>query len=378
MDSMDTRQAPGGADQPQRRRVRTWQPLLVVAVVGLVIGVTALLFSQRDGDEEQPAPSPTASSAPTQEPEEVSVEPPTVPYILDQRLYVDGVQVPGTWWYVESGGDTWLAQRSDGSWWWGAPGVDGGRIDARVDQPPVLSPDGAYVALIDLTERPMLTGFDTFPAGEGFGSAPVDLPSSEDGIPLRVRAVTDEGEVIVQGTRTSLMWLPLSQARPNVVDLDETAPDQVVLQGTAAGLVVVEGPDGSMDATSTEPRLADISPDGRLTTQGTLPTYDDLVVSPGGAWLLWSPPGTLGGEVTEVSTLRARPVAGGAEILLTAPQGWGFANGRWTWENDETMISVLLPTTGTKQTDARLVRCSVTLGACRAFDGAAASAANDG
>lgn len=90
-----------------------------------------------------------------------------------------------------------------------------------------------------------LTGFDTKPAGEGFGQAPIpDLPTS---IALRVAAVTDEGDVIVQGTRTRLMWRAQFGDQQTVVNLNVTAPGQVILQGTSAGLVVVNGETGATD-----------------------------------------------------------------------------------------------------------------------------------
>jgi hypothetical protein len=366
---------PSVVPAPHRLRPRAaglWQPLLVAAAVVLIVGVAALVLSRLGGDRPEPTPAPSPSGTPsagTVQDTTIPVTAPTVPYVLDQRLYVDGRQVPGAWSFVESRAGVWLAQQYDGSWWWGGPGVDTGRIDAQLDQPPAISPNGLYVAFVDLSSGgARLTGFDTRSAGEGFGQAPIDLPSTEGGVPIAVRAVTDDGDVIVQGTRTSLLWRALDQGRQTVVDLTETAPDQVVLEGTSAGLVVVDGADGAVDATSVEPYLAAISADGRLTGEDTLPTYDDLEISPGGTWLVRSPAGTLGGEVTSVATLHAQGLGDSDEVVLDAPKGWGFANGTWAWEDDETLVSVLLPGRGGDPA-ARLVRCSVTLGACRDFAG---------
>jgi hypothetical protein len=357
------------SDEPRPRPGRLWQPLLVAAVV-LIVGVVALVLSQQGASTPQPAPSPVRPS-PAQV-AKIAVTAPTVPYILDQRLYVGGSPVPGAWSVVQSREGVWLAQQSDGSWWSGGPGVDTGRIDAQLDQPPAISANGRYIAFVDLTGgHARLTGFDTSPAGEGFGQAPIDLPATEDGTPISVRAVTDEGDVIVQGTRTSLLWRALHPGQRSVVDLTETAADQVVLQGTSAGLVVVDGADGAVDATSTEPYLAALSPDGRLTAGDMLPTYDDLDISPAGTRLVRAPAGTLGGEVTSVPTLTAQAVGGRDEVTVAAPAGWGFANGTWAWEDDETVVAVLLPDAGAAGAEARLVRCGVTLGACRAFPGAA-------
>jgi hypothetical protein len=171
--------------------------------------------------------------------------------------------------------------------------------------------------------------------------------------------------VIVQGTRTSLMWRAMYQDQQTVVDLSESAPDQVVLQGTAAGLVVVDGADGAVDATGTEPYLASVSADGHLTGDTALPTYDDLDISPGGTWLVRSPAGTLGGEVASVATLTAQPVGKSEEVVLEGPDGWAFASGSWAWEDDETLVAVLVPADGAEGSEPRLARCSVGLAACR-------------
>lgn len=335
---------------------RIWPPLLVAAAaVALIVGGLALVVG-RPGT----TPPPTATPDVT-----ISAEAPTVPYIVDQRLYVDRRPVPGTWLTVESRRGTWLALDSEGSWWSGGPGRDPARIDAEIDQPPVLSPDGRYVALVDLSSGDaVLTGFGTGPAGEDLGAAPVDLPVTESGVPIRVRAVTDDGDVVVQGRRTSLLWRSQQDGGNSVIDLAETAPDQQVRAGTAAGLVVVDGVDS--DPQTIPAYLADVSADGKLTRTGTLPTYDDLAISPGGTWLVRSPAGTLGGEVASVATLEAQSVTGGDETTLSAPDGWGFAVGTWTWEDDQDLVAVLLPSGG-EAPAPRLARCSVTVGECRAL-----------
>lgn len=352
------------ADEPRSGAGRHWQPLLVAAAVALIAGVVALVIGLQGDGSPQPAPPAPPSPAPT-----LSTGAPTVPYVLDQRLYVDGRQVPGDWWFVESRHGVWVAQRTDGAWWWGGPGVEAGLIDATIEQAPVISPNGRYIAYVVVIDgRALVNGFTTGPSGEGFGPPPADAPSTEDGVAVTVRAVTDDGEVILQGTRTSLMWPTVYDGEQAVVDLSETAPDQVVLQATPAGLVVVDGANGAVDATSTAPYLATVSPDGRLTRAATLPTYDALDVSPSGAWLVRSPAGTLGGEVTSVATLWAQRVGSGDdEVVLEAPAGWGFANNVWAWEDDETLVSVLLPADGDESRRARPVRCSVALGECRAL-----------
>ena len=355
------------AGEPRPRADRRWQPLLVAAVVALVVGVMVVVLGRAGEGEPQPAPSPSPTVTDTA----VPVSAPTVPYIVDNRLYVDGTQVPGEWWGLESRQGVWLATQFDGSWWWGGPGIEGAmRIEAQIEQAPTISPNGRYVAFIDVSSgEARLTGFDTQPAGEGFGVAPIDaLPTSEEGVALGVAAVTDEGDVIVQGARTRLMWRAQFGDQQTVVDLPA---DQLVLQATPAGLVVVDESDGPTDAASTEPYLAAVSGDGRLTQVGTLPTYDELVVSPGGTWLVRAPAGTIGGEVTAVGSLSAQEIGSDDEVVLEAPESWGFAVSAWVWEDDEHLVAAVLP--ADEAGDAQLVRCSVSLGECRVLPGTPAA-----
>ena len=359
-------------DEARPRTARLWQPLLVAAVVALTVGAVVLVLNRQDSDRPEPAPpNPTVSTVPTIPTiPTIPTAAPTVPYVVEDRLYVDGEQVPGQWWGLETRSGVWLATQFDGSWWWGGPGIDGARrIEAQIQQAPTISPDGRYIAFIDVSSgAARLTGFDTQPAGEGFGQAPIeDLPASEGGVALVVAAVTDGGDVIVQGARTRLMWRAQFEDQRTVVDLPE---DQRVLEATPAGLVVVDESDGPTDAASTEPYLATVSGDGRLVPVGSLPTYSDLAVSPGGTRLVRAPAGSLGGEVTAVATLNAQEIGSSDEVVLEAPEGFGFEAGTWAWEDEEYLIAVLLP--DRRPEDPQLVRCSVTLGACRALPGPAA------
>lgn len=353
-------------------RVRLWRPLLVAAVVVLIVGVTALVLGRPDDGSPQPAPpGPTRATDPSAPQDtEITDAMPTVPFIVDGRLYVEGVEVPGErWWGLQSHAGVWLAtQGSSNAWWWGGPGVDGGRLEGRFDQPPVLSANGEYVAYVDVSSgRAEVNGFTTGPSGEGFGLPLTGLPAVEDGIPIRVRAVTDDGDVIVQGTRTSVMWRTQTGVEFDTVDLSETAADQIVLQGTAAGLVVVDGSDGPTDAAETEPYLATVAVDGVLTPGATLPTYDALEVDPSGTWLLRAPAGTLGGETPAIDSLLTQPIDGGDEVALDAPDGWAFVVNSWTWEDDETVLAALVSQRRVEPVDYRLARCRVDLGECRAI-----------
>jgi hypothetical protein len=345
--------------QAPPRVARPWQPLLVAASVALVVaGAVVAVATARGGQE--PAPAPPQPS-PTRSVGTLPRTAPTIPYVVDQRLYVAGEQVPGTWWSVRGDDAGWLALRTDSTWWWGR-GPEPHEITGPHDVPPVVSPDGRYVAEVGAQDgQGALTAFDTA-SGESLGGVPLDLGDPQDGSTVSVRAVTDDGRVVVQGTDTSLLWLPLEGGA--TVDLGETAPEQQFLAGTPTGLVVTDGAGGVVDGTIGEPYLAEISETGELTRTGAVPTHDDVLVSPGGAWLTWTAPGTTGGEVTSVAELRARSVDGGQQVTLTAPAGWGFRTRAWAWESDEHLVSPVVGDGG----DERMARCSVQLGRCVLVD----------
>ena len=168
------------SDPPSRF---AWAPLLVAAaVLVLVVGVLATVLSLDDDRRPQPAPSPT----PTEAAERLTTDPPTVPYVLGDALYVGGRQVPGAWFHVDGTDTGWVGIRTDGSYWWGYD-AQPNAIEGVLEQPPVVSPSGEYVGyVLDEDGQGMLTGFDTDPAGEGFGLG-VELPVIMQGIYSRAR-----------------------------------------------------------------------------------------------------------------------------------------------------------------------------------------------
>jgi hypothetical protein len=339
--------------QESPRSRRSWQPLLVAAAVVLVIaGALAVLQNARGGQKLEPAP-PSPAPSPSRTASEVTIPttPPTIPYVLDRRLFVDGQQVPGTWWSVQAGDAGWVALRTDNTWWWGN-GPKANKIEPALDLPPVISPNGKYVAMVaDDNGHAFATGFATAPDGEGMGGVPVYPGDATAGDPVRVRAVTDDGRIVVQGSGTAFLWLPLVDN--GTVDLSSTAPGRQVLGNTPAGLVVTDGDGGA-------PYLAEISDSGELTRIVAVPAHDDLVVSPGAEWLAWTPEGSTGGEVTSIGALEAQTVDGSQRVTLTAPSGWGFAVRRWAWEDDDHLVSPVLGDGGRE----RMARCSARAARC--------------
>ncbi len=353
---------PVGSGEPRPRPALLPFVLVAAAVLLVVAGVVTVVTGLGGDREREPAhPGPTRSApvAP------VPTTPSSATYLLGPRLYVEGTAVPGDWSLVSAGERGWLGQRSDGTWWWGN-GPKARAIDGVGETPPVLSPNGLYVAY--LTEQDgsgLLTGFDTLPAGEGLGGVPVELGDPQDGSAVRVRAVTNDGRVVVQGTDTTLLWLPLVDT--STVDLTATAPGQQILGSTPLGLVVNDGAGGVVDGTTGAPYLAQISDAGTLARIVAVPTHDDLTVSPGGRWLVTTAAGSTGGEVTSVGSLDARRVDGSAQARLAAPDGWAFRVRAWTWEDDDYLVAPVLRTGATDGAD-RLARCGVAQGDCVLVD----------
>ncbi len=353
-DHLDIPALPALPQDPPSSRFR-WQPLLVAAAVVLVaLGATATLLTLGPDRRIEPAPSPT----PTEATERLSTAAPTVPYVVDQRLYVDGEQVPGQWFSVDGTGSGWTGIRTDGSYWWGYDATPN-PIEGVLHQPPVVSPGGGYVAyVLDEDGQGILTGFSTPANGEGFGLG-VEVPVSMQGIYSRAVAVTDDGVVIGGGADFQEVWRPLDDG--SVAQLGDTAPGRVVIGSTDAGLIVNEGRYDSTDGTQGSPYLADLSQDGTLARTADLPAFAVLEAST--RWIAWIPPGVVEGDVQTFAELRVERINGGDPGVLTPPQGWSFVNARFQWETEEHVVAAV-----TRGDGDRMVRCSPATEECVLLD----------
>jgi hypothetical protein len=272
-----------------------------------------------------------------------------VPYILGNRLYVDGQQVPGEWWTVQGTGTRWVASAAgpDGGYWWGYD-AEPQRIEGQLNQPPSLSPNGRYQASVLDDGQGTLVGADTDPGGEGFGGVPVAAESG--GVYTRVSAVTDDGLVIATGNRISLLWRPLVDGK--TVDLTETAPGWVVVDNTAAGVVVEDA--------AGERYLAEISADGEITPLQQVPDQNEGGPVASTQWLVWPDPEAVGGEVTGVAELQVQRVGGEDVTTVSPPRGWEFAVETWTWEDDDHLVARVVDGRDREQ----MTRCSPVSGEC--------------
>jgi hypothetical protein len=321
--------------RPARRR----GPVLAAAAVVLVVAGAVGLATIPDDRNARPAqPSPSPSPTPAAEP--IPRTAPTVPYVLGQKLYVDGGQVPGSWWSVRSGGEAWIAAEGMPiTWWWGR-GLEPRELPNGEDVTPKISPNGRYVAVVRAEDgEGILTVVDT-QSGRNVGGTPTNFGPVQWDYPAYVVAVTAVGEVVIRRGRSYLTW---SEGM-----LADTLSGQMVFDATSAGLVA-----GDVDGG--QPYLAEISETGGLTRVGELPEHDDLVVSPAGEWLAWTLAGTTGGEVSSVPSLEVRTITGDESATLTAPDGWQFKVRTYVWEDEAHLISTVL---STEHRGERMARCS--------------------
>ena len=349
-------EVPAMPDLPIGSPVRpVWRPLLVAAAMVLVALATIATLTRLGSDSRpQPAPSPT----PTEALERLTTAPPIVPHVVDGRLYVGGEQVPGEYYAVDGTSTGWVATRTDNTYAWGYDAQPSG-FEGVLDQPPAVSPSGEYVGyVVDEDGQGMLNGFDTDPAGEGFGLG-VEVPVIMQGIYSRAVAVSDDGVVIAGGADFQEVWRPLDDG--NVTQLADTAPGQVVISATDAGLVVNEGEFGSTDSTQGSPYLAELGPDGSLTKLADLPTHQVLVASE--RWVAWFGPGDLGGETLTAERMRVQRLDGTDRAELSAPDGFAFRPVDLMWEDAERLV---VPVTGPDGDG--MVRCSPALGECVLLD----------
>jgi hypothetical protein len=340
---------------PGRSRWQAAAPALVAAAVIIAVLVTlaSLGGPDRDREEPAPAPSPTADTGP------VSRAAPDAPVVVAGALYVGGEQVPGRWFGVQGSGTHWVGQRADNSWWWGYDARPQ-QLEGTMYQPPVISPSAGYLARV-LSENgdAMLVAADTEEGGEGFGG--VDLPGAGLDPAVRAVAVTDTGLVVVTGTNFQRLWRPLIDEE--TFDLAQTAPGQVVIGDTGAGLVANKGEYNATDGTQGKPYLASLSEDGTLKRLGAVPTHDVLEGSE--QWLAYVPPGTVGGEASAATSLSVQRVDGSGTGVLKPPDGWLFVAPGFQWETDDRLLALVVTEDGG---DEALVRCRPEPASCVPVD----------
>lgn len=330
-------------EPPHNRRL--WQPLLAAAAVVLIVA-GAVTLTVTDDDGRLPSPAPDPAKTPSAGP--LTADPPTVPYLLDERVYVDGEQLPGRWWEMERAGDAWVAWRTNDSWWWGTD-AEPQAIPGEIANLAHLSPDGTMLAFSTTEDGGQVMLLDT-QSGETLGTLPTGMTNPRDSDAVGVIAVTDDAQVILDGGNEQLMWP--GPDSDETVDLGETAPGQSVQGSTAAGLVVLDG------TRNDRAYLAEVSDSGELSELRDLPG-EEIVVNPSGTWLAHG--GSSGGESRTIPYVTAESIDDNQRVRLRSP-----VNGRVlvakTWEDDNLLLAELHDegiATGLARCGIREERCVV-------------------
>ncbi|HYJ69269.1 MAG TPA: hypothetical protein VEX15_16585 [Nocardioidaceae bacterium] len=320
---------------------RHWPPLLVAAAVVLIVaGAVAVALSR---DDAPPAPTPDPVETPTVV-RSLTPEAPTVPYVFDDKLYVDGEQVPGSWWEVSYAGDAWVAERNDLTMQWGTD-AEPHDFPGELILQPHLSPDGTLLAVSTTADGGQVLLIDT-QSGETVNALPTDADGSRGGNDIGVVAVTDDAKVFLDSDAAQLTWL--------AADGDETvelAPGQFPLEATPAGLIVL---DSTRDDAA---YLADVADSGEINRLRPLPGFE-IVINPSGTWLAYG--GSWGGESQTIPEITAQPVDAGRQLKLQPPDKRTLVP--MTWEDDDLLLAALYDDgdpTGLARCSIRDERCVV-------------------
>lgn len=344
--------APPPVPQKPVHSQRLWRLVLVAVVTLIVVGAVAVVSSYRDGGTPRPAAPPT--ERPSVRP--LTAEAPTVPYVFDGRLYVGGERLPGSWWALDQAGRAWVAQRDDGTWWWGT-GAETHAISGTVILRPRLSPDGKLLAVSTTTQEGGQVLLIDTRSGETVNALQTEATGPGDPNALGVVAVTEDTrntQVFLQSDSRRLMWL--AAEGDETVDLENTAPDQWVKGSTTAGLIVLDGTrEGERDALY----LGKASGSGTLDRLRTLPG-EDVEVNPSGTWLGHG--GVWGGESQTIPEITAQTVDGSRQLTLQPPDDRQLL--LIAWEDDDLLLAEL----HTDGSPTGLARCSIREENCLVID----------
>jgi hypothetical protein len=334
-----------------RNRTRVYVVGLVAAAVALV--VTGLALANGDPRAEGPGPSTTSPSPnPTRVVDEnlglPTGEAPSIPYIVDEKLFVGDERVPGLWEYLpdtQIGGNTVANWSPEKGWLL----VENGQVqNLQVDRgAPKLSPDGRFLVHFvgaDLVLRDLV-------ADREVGRTRIeDQPDADQEYRIIPRGVDNAGRVFYGNTRV-FMWdgsgqpvpVTLPSGRlPILGDIYDVMSSQIVMSASENGPL----------------SLATVGDDGRITLEQSLPPRTGPnFVSPDGSWVAWQT--TSDGKVTgnledpEEDAITVQRVASDERFTIPLNSGSFIRDVRW--ESDHTVLITM---------SERVVRCDLVERAC--------------
>lgn len=336
-----------------RNRTRVYAAGLVAAAVAVIVTGLALADGNpRAADDHGPSTtSPSPSPVVDESVGFLTGDAPTVPYIVDEKLFVDGKRIPGIWEYLpetQIGGNNVVNWISEKGWVLVVDGASEVLPDEKAI--PKLSPDGRFLAYTDgdaMILRDLAVDRE-------IGRLPIEQGLDADGeYKIVLRGVDNSGRVFY-GSADSYMWDGSGEP------VQVTMPDgHVPLLGeiyeVRAGEIVVlrtppDDPDGRLS-------LATVNDNGRVTLQDPLPTTATRYLSPDNSLVAWvtnrngQETGNLGDPTENSLTVRALD----SDQKFTIPLNDGTWIRNVQWESDDTLLIL---------TGDRVVRCDVAERGC--------------
>ena len=321
-----------------------------VAVVATGLAVADLDPRADDGGPSTTRPSPTAPSTgiineslglPTG-------DVPSMPYIVNEKLYVPDRQVPGQWEYLpetQIGGGTLVSWSSERGWLLVRNGT---AEELQVDRgAPKLSPNGRFLVHFvgsDMILRDLVEGREI---GRRSIAEEVNVDGEYTAVP---RGVDNAGRVFY-GSGRVFMWDgtgdPVPVSRP-------TGPPPIagdIYQVLADRIVILDSPDGTVL------QLASVAEDGRVTFESAVPGEGPRVVSLDGSWVAWQtkPNGEVTGNLEDPDEDAVTVQHLGTNVRFTMPMNDGSFIRDIRWESDQAVLINM---------GERIVRCDVVEGAC--------------
>lgn len=335
-----------------RNRTRMYVGGLAAAAVAVVVTGLAIADGDPRADDDGPStPAPSPSGVVDENVGFPTGEAPSIPYIVDEKLFVNGEVIPGIWEYLpetQIGGNNVVNWISEQGWVL----VEDGESEVLPDDKaiPKLSPDGRFLVYADnaaLVLRDLVED-------RVVGRLPIDQQLDVDGMYSTVPRGVDNSGRVFYGSGDAFMWdgsgdpVPVTMPGGRVPLLSE------IYEVRAGEIVVLRTPPDDPDGRLS---LATVRDDGRVTLQQPLPATATRYVSPDDSWVAWvtNRKGQETGNLEDPAENSLTVQALGSDEKVTFPLAGDFWVRNVRWESDNT---VLISTSG------RVVRCDVVERAC--------------
>lgn len=334
-----------------RNRTRIYIAGLAAAAVAVV--ATGLALADRDPRADNPDPAPTPTRIVDETVGFPTGEAPSVPYIVDEKLFVNGEAIPGIWEYLpdatQIGGNNVVNWLSEQGYVLVVDGVSEVLPDDKATTPR-LSPDGRFLAytvgdqllLRDLVDDRIV------------GRLPIEQGVDVDGeYKIAPKGVDNSGRVFY-GSGDTFMWDGSGDPVPVTMPDGHVPLLSAIYEVRASEIVVLRTPP---DDPAGRLSLATVGADGRVTLQQPLPPTATRYVSPDNSWIAWVT--TRKGQETNnlgdpaENSLTVRALDSDEEFTIPLARDFWVRDVRW-----ESANTVLISTSG------RVVRCDVAERAC--------------